>query len=89
MHCQIDLAGKHRHLEFLGEQSFPADLCQGHVQNLIAGGDDMFKFHYNPRIHRPETFRNIFRLPERQLTAARTDDDFWFHSVLILPIHLI
>ena len=41
VHGQIDIPGQHRCFQFLGEQSLAADLRQRHVENLIAGRDDM------------------------------------------------
>ena len=41
VHGQIDFPGQHRCFQLLGEQSLAADLRQRHVENLIAGRDDM------------------------------------------------
>ena len=75
VHGEVDLAREHRLLELLGEEPLAADLRERRVEDLVA-------------LRRHETFldgelgvrlaqarRDVVRLPERELTAPRADND--------------
>src|SRR5712671_1883891 len=76
MHRQIDTASGQRFLNLLGENSLAksalgADLAQGNIGDLVAGGVNDFDF--DVVTPGAQQRRDVTRLPEGQLRAAGAD----------------
>ena len=65
MHRQIDAPIEQRLFNLFREQSFRADLRQGHVGNLVAGSPDDFNTCFLAALS--ETCANPLGLPKREL----------------------
>src|SRR4029077_558574 len=85
MHREIGGTIGERLLDLFDEQSLAADLRERHVENLIARRLDHVQLDDNSRLHGLEPRLDVLRLPERELAAARRDDDAVTHSAPSSP----
>jgi hypothetical protein len=83
VHGQIGPTVQQGFLDFLDEQPLAADLGQGHVQDLVAGGLDQQQFHRRARVVGLDAVLDVVRLPQGE-PAAPGGDGYLVHPVLIL-----
>lgn len=76
-HVRFSLADKV--FQLLDEQPLAPDLCQRHIEDLVAPGGDRQELHRHIGIGLPQTVCHIFGLPQSEYAFARADDDLISH----------